>query len=42
MPSACNAEITFRLLEFPSPAYRVSMEKVAAATTFPVEALAYG
>jgi hypothetical protein len=39
---ACNAEITFRLVEFPSPEYRVSMEKVAAAIALPVEALAHG
>ena len=35
---ACNAEITFRLVEFPSPEFRVSMEKVASAISFPFEA----
>jgi 3-hydroxyacyl-[acyl-carrier-protein] dehydratase len=39
---ACNAEITFRLVEFPSPEFRVSMEKVAAAISFPLEAPANG
>ena len=39
---ACNAEITFRLVDFPSPEFRVSMEKVAAAISFPVEARANG
>src|SRR5215212_9496325 len=35
---ACNAEITFRLIEFPSPEFRASMEKVASAISFPFEA----
>jgi 3-hydroxyacyl-[acyl-carrier-protein] dehydratase len=39
---ACNAEITFRLVEFPSPEFRVSMEKVASAISFPAEARANG
>src|SRR5690242_3716212 len=39
---ACNAEITFRLVEFPSPEFRVSMEKVAAAISFPLAARANG
>ena len=34
---AANAEITFRLVEFPSPDFRVSMEKVASAICFPAE-----
>jgi 3-hydroxyacyl-[acyl-carrier-protein] dehydratase len=38
----CNAELTFRLVEFPSPDFRVSMEKVAAEIAFPMEALAHG
>ena len=38
----CNAEITFRLVEFPSPEFRANMEKVAAAIAFPTEALANG
>jgi 3-hydroxyacyl-[acyl-carrier-protein] dehydratase len=39
---ACNAEITFRLVEFPSPEFRASMEKAAAALAFPMETLAHG
>jgi 3-hydroxyacyl-[acyl-carrier-protein] dehydratase len=39
---ACNAEMTFRLVEFPSPEFRASMEKVAAAIAFPMEALTNG
>src|SRR2546430_11790618 len=27
----CNAEITFRVVEFPSPAFRASMREIAAA-----------
>jgi 3-hydroxyacyl-[acyl-carrier-protein] dehydratase len=38
---ACNAEITFRVVEFPSPEFRASMEKVAAAIAFPMEALSH-
>ena len=38
----CNAELTFRLVEFPSPDFRASMEKVAAEIAFPMEALAHG
>ena len=37
----CNAEITFRLVEFPSPEFRTSMEKVAAAIAFPMQAPAH-
>jgi 3-hydroxyacyl-[acyl-carrier-protein] dehydratase len=36
----CNAELTFRLVEFPTPDFRTSMEKVAAEIAFPMEALA--
>ena len=36
----CNAELTFRLVEFPSPDFRVSMEKVAAEIGFPEQAMA--
>jgi 3-hydroxyacyl-[acyl-carrier-protein] dehydratase len=36
----CNAELTFRLVEFPSPDFRTSMEKVAAEIGFPMQALA--
>jgi 3-hydroxyacyl-[acyl-carrier-protein] dehydratase len=38
----CNAEITFRLVPFPSPHFRESMEKVAAAISFPMELAAHG
>jgi 3-hydroxyacyl-[acyl-carrier-protein] dehydratase len=38
----CNAEITFRVMEFPNPAFRVSMEEVAARIEFPMKALANG
>jgi 3-hydroxyacyl-[acyl-carrier-protein] dehydratase len=38
----CNAELTFRVVEFPSPDFRASMEKVAAEIAFPMEALANG
>jgi len=38
----CNAELTFRVVEFPSPDFRASMEKVAAELAFPMEALAHG
>ena len=35
----CNAELTFRLVEFPNPSFRASMEKVAAELAFPMEVL---
>lgn len=35
----CNAELTFRLVEFPDPSFRASMEKIAAEIAFPMEAL---
>ena len=38
----CNAEITFRVVEFPSPAFRAGMQEVAAAIAFPVEPLSHG
>ena len=38
----CNAEITFRLIPFPSPQFRDSIEKVAAAIAFPMELSADG
>ena len=38
----CNAEITFRLVEFPSPDFRASMEKMAKILEFPIEAIAHG
>ncbi len=39
---ACNAEITFRLVEFPDAEFRASMEKMAAILEFPMGALAHG
>ena len=36
---ACNAEITFRLVEFPNAEFRASMEKMAAILEFPMKAL---
>ena len=38
----CSAELTFRLVEFPSPDFRASMEKIAKEIQFPMEALAHG
>lgn len=38
----CNAEIIFRLVPFPSAEFRASMEKVAAAIAFPIQAPAHG
>jgi 3-hydroxyacyl-[acyl-carrier-protein] dehydratase len=38
----CNAELTFRVVEFPSPDFRASMEKIAAEIAFPTQALADG
>ena len=37
---ACNAEITFRLVDFPNPEFRASMDKMAAILQFPMGALA--
>ena len=34
---ACNAEITFRVVEFPNQEFRQHMEKAAAALAFPME-----
>ena len=39
---ACNAEITFRLVEFPNADFRASMEKMAVLLEFPMGALAHG
>ena len=38
----CSSEITFRLVPFPSPEFRASMEKVATAIDFPMKTLADG
>ena len=39
---ACNAEITFRVVEFPSRELRQHMEKAAADLAFPLQAPAHG
>jgi 3-hydroxyacyl-[acyl-carrier-protein] dehydratase len=38
----CNADITFRVMDFPNPTFRESMQKVATEVGFPIEALAHG
>jgi len=38
----CSAELTFRLVEFPNPSFRASMENVAAEIAFPMDVLAHG
>jgi 3-hydroxyacyl-[acyl-carrier-protein] dehydratase len=38
----CNAELTFRLVPFPSPHFRDSMEQFAASIAFPMEQAANG
>jgi 3-hydroxyacyl-[acyl-carrier-protein] dehydratase len=38
----CNADITFRVMPFPDPAFRASMERVAAEISFPMKAPADG
>ena len=38
----CNAELTFRVVEFPNAEFRVNMEKMAAILEFPMGALADG
>lgn len=40
--AACNAEITFRLMNFPSPQFLVHMKKEAARLQFPMGAVADG
>src|SRR5262245_1301245 len=40
--SICNAEITFKVMEFPSPDFRATMEAWAQRLQFPMEALANG
>ena len=39
---ACNAEITFRLVEFPNAEFRASMEKMAGQLAFPMGTPAHG
>ncbi len=38
----CDATLTFRLMAFPNPDFRASMEAFAARIAFPMEALAHG
>jgi 3-hydroxyacyl-[acyl-carrier-protein] dehydratase len=38
----CNADITFRVMPFPDPAFRANMERVATEISFPVKAAANG
>jgi 3-hydroxyacyl-[acyl-carrier-protein] dehydratase len=38
----CSSEITFRLVPFPSPEFRINMEKVATAIDFPMKTLVHG
>jgi 3-hydroxyacyl-[acyl-carrier-protein] dehydratase len=38
----CNATITFRLMDFPTPTFRASMEEVAQRLAFPMGAVAHG
>ena len=40
--TVCDAELTFRVMEFPTPAFRATMESWAARIAFPMEALADG
>jgi 3-hydroxyacyl-[acyl-carrier-protein] dehydratase len=37
-----NAEISFRVVAFPTPDFRAAMERVASTIAFPMEALANG
>jgi 3-hydroxyacyl-[acyl-carrier-protein] dehydratase len=39
---ACNAELTFRVVEFPNQEFRQHMEKAAVALAFPMESPANG
>jgi 3-hydroxyacyl-[acyl-carrier-protein] dehydratase len=38
----CNAEITFRIVDFPNPKFRAGMREVAVAIAFPMETVAHG
>jgi 3-hydroxyacyl-[acyl-carrier-protein] dehydratase len=38
----CNAEITFKVMDFPNPAFRASMQERAKGLQFPIEARADG
>jgi 3-hydroxyacyl-[acyl-carrier-protein] dehydratase len=38
----CNAEITFRVVEFPNPEFRASLEKMAGILEFPMKVVTDG
>jgi len=38
----CNAELTFRLVQFPSPKFRANMESMATILEFPMRVVADG
>jgi 3-hydroxyacyl-[acyl-carrier-protein] dehydratase len=40
--TVCSADITFRVMPFPDPAFRASMQRVATEISFPVKAPANG
>ncbi len=40
--ATCDAELTFRLMPFPDPAFRTMMAETARRISFPMEALADG
>jgi 3-hydroxyacyl-[acyl-carrier-protein] dehydratase len=40
--AVCSAELTFRLVPFPSDDFRASMNKIATEIAFPKEAMAHG
>jgi 3-hydroxyacyl-[acyl-carrier-protein] dehydratase len=40
--ATCDAELTFRVMPFPDPAFRKMMEETAARLEFPMKALADG
>ena len=40
--TVCNADLTFRVMEFPNPSFRDSMRRVATEIGFPMKALQDG
>jgi len=40
--ATCDAELTFRVMPFPDPAFRTMMEETATRLEFPMKALADG
>jgi 3-hydroxyacyl-[acyl-carrier-protein] dehydratase len=40
--TVCNADITFRVMPFPDPAFRANMQRIATEISFPVKAPADG